>query len=574
MIQEINFRGTTAYGSGDSADAYVQNTAAGSNNYPTTTPQGVTVGWDTGLSIEHRDVPHGVTPDIRLLGLAASSPGSGQGEYRVDLPSTGTYRIRLAMGDDDNTRPNQKCEIFDNTTSKGVAIATGSSNHFWRDATDVEYNAANWVTSNSPVDITFSSTIAKFLFGDGTNNWAVAHIRIESVSGGPPATNTGDGLKLNAWARKANSRGYSTDLIRKQTRSRSTDQTALTVFGDWFGFTIATAGPAYSATARGGGLAAGTETTARTDTGATRATGTATAAQTTARIAAATSTGTGRATGTAAKSVAWAATGTATGKAATTESKGASASIIARGTGVGSVAGLHGGASSGTTTGTGTASDSYTVASIRASSATATGGGAAAGSGLHATAQSGTVKAGGRAAATEATARAGAAVSTLAGRVADTETTARAGAGTIKAAGLVADSYSVAFIRATFGTATGGGRANASGLHAAALQTLARAGGRATVAALHSVALGAIVKSAGTVATVGVKGAAWSGSVRGGGFGADSYLINHIEYGRAPVGGRAFRPHGAETERPAVISGNRPGNINTSRPANRGGRRT
>lgn len=100
--------------------------------------------------------------------------------------------------------------------------------------------------------------------------------------------------------------------------------------------------------------------------------------------------------------------------------------------------------------------------------------------------------------------------------------------------------------------------------------------------ALHAVALGAIVKGAGTVDAIVAKSAAWSGTVRGGGFADDSYVLNHIDYGRAPVGGRAFRlreaetarPHGAETERPAVISGNRGGNINTARPANRGGRRT
>lgn len=344
----------------------------------------------------------------------------------------------------------------------------------------------------------------------------------------------------------------------------------------------ATGGPAYSATGKGGGLASSTETTARLDTGTTRATGAAAATETTTRIAAASATGTGRAAGTGAKGVAWAATGTATGKAATTASKGASASITARGTGVGSVTGLHGAAFAGTTNATGAASDSYTVASVRSSSATATGGGMATGAGLHATAQSGLARAGGRALATEATARTAAGVTLAIGKATATETTARTAAATIKAGGLVADAYSVAFIRATFGTATGGGRGAASGLHAIALQGITRAGGKVTGAALHAVALSAIVKGGGTVATVGAKSVAWSVSVRGGGLADDSYLINHIDYARAPAGGRAFhlrnadtaRPHEAETERPAVISGNRGGNINTSRPANRGGRRT
>lgn len=190
-VQEINFRNTTAFASGDSADAFVQNTAAGSNNYPTTTSQGVRVGWSTALSIEHRNVTS--TLDIRLVGLATSNTGTGIGKYRInlaDLGGAGTYRIRLAMGDDDNARANQKCEIYDDATSKGVVIATGSSNHFWRDATDAEYNNANWPGSNTAIDITFASTIAEFWFGDGTNNWAVSHIRIEFISGaasGPAA---------------------------------------------------------------------------------------------------------------------------------------------------------------------------------------------------------------------------------------------------------------------------------------------------------------------------------------------------------------------------------------------------
>ncbi len=182
-VQEINYRSTSGFVSGDSADAHIE--TSGGNNYPTVSAQGVNVGWTSGASsIDKRNVTS--TIDSRLAGIAASNSGTAACNYRIDLTGLGgpgTYRIRVAMGDDDNARPNQKLEVFDDAASLGVLINGAAANHRWLDATGVELTATTWPTTNAYVDLDFTSNTANFLFGNGTNNWAVSHIRIERVGG-------------------------------------------------------------------------------------------------------------------------------------------------------------------------------------------------------------------------------------------------------------------------------------------------------------------------------------------------------------------------------------------------------
>lgn len=192
-IQEVNFRATSGFVSGDSADAHIE-TSTG-NNYPTVSAQGVTLGWTSAASsIDRRNVSAGINP--KLAGIAASNSGVTACNYRVNLTALGgpgTYRIRVAMGDDDNARPNQKLEVFDDSSSLGVLINGPAANHRWLDATGVELTATTWPTDNDYVDLVFTSNIANFLFGTGSNNWAVSHISIEKLVTGPTVTSVSTG---------------------------------------------------------------------------------------------------------------------------------------------------------------------------------------------------------------------------------------------------------------------------------------------------------------------------------------------------------------------------------------------
>lgn len=146
-----------------------------------------TIGWeDDNACANGRD--RSAANDPRLAGIMFTTSTS---TYRIDLPSTGTYSIQVALGDQAYSRANQKLEIFDNVTSKLVLSgATGAANSFIA-ADNSVYTHANWVTANTvdgggtaQVNVTFASTIARFTLGDGSNFNSLAHIFITGPTGG------------------------------------------------------------------------------------------------------------------------------------------------------------------------------------------------------------------------------------------------------------------------------------------------------------------------------------------------------------------------------------------------------
>lgn len=178
LPQGINFRATSGYVT-DGANEYGQVT--GSLNYPTTTPQGNNVGWESvaGGSIATRDRSTGV--DSRLAGMHFNNNAS---TYRIDLPSAGTYKVRAAFGD--ATASNYvEAYLKDNTTqiatmATRAQIASGA----FVDATDVlRANAATWVSSNATLEKTFSSTTLRVQIGGGSTstNYVIAHLYVESA---------------------------------------------------------------------------------------------------------------------------------------------------------------------------------------------------------------------------------------------------------------------------------------------------------------------------------------------------------------------------------------------------------
>lgn len=183
--QGIDFRATSGYVTDPATCDYEIGTTA---NYPRTTPvQGNVVGWEVvGASFLTRDRNTG-TP--KLAGLAGSFNSNAEtSTYRMDLPSTGSYDIRLALGDHDNQVANQFWEIFDNVTSLGVICNnadTGAADH-WIDATGVvRTSSADWVTNNAALTKTFASTIfrIKSFSGLGSGFSEIGHVFVQSSGG-------------------------------------------------------------------------------------------------------------------------------------------------------------------------------------------------------------------------------------------------------------------------------------------------------------------------------------------------------------------------------------------------------
>ncbi len=165
-----------------------------SDTYPVTR-NGVTFGW-TVAPTDSRD--RSVDPDPRLCGIIF---GNGNGTFRVDLPSAGTYAIRLAMGDYTATQSDMTFTIKDDaaTVLSYGPFTTGLSNFF--DAVSVEYSPTNWPGSNTPVNQAFSSTILNLLLGAATTNTTIVHVFLSQLtvpdpSFGFPFTHlkSGDGM--------------------------------------------------------------------------------------------------------------------------------------------------------------------------------------------------------------------------------------------------------------------------------------------------------------------------------------------------------------------------------------------
>lgn len=92
------------------------------SGYPRTSNQGNTVGGESRTGLNQRDRSTSIDP--RLAGLAyISSPAVGS--FRIDLPSSGAYTVRLAAGDTADS-VGVCVELFDNTASLGV-LANGAA---------------------------------------------------------------------------------------------------------------------------------------------------------------------------------------------------------------------------------------------------------------------------------------------------------------------------------------------------------------------------------------------------------------------------------------------------------------
>lgn len=184
--QGINFRQSSGYVTDPTDTTYEIGTTA---NYPRTTPQGNNVGYtDVSAGVNTRNRSTGV--DARLAGTHFHTSTTVPNKYRIDLPATGNYKIRVAMGDQAAGTVQKRLDLYDNTSSLGTVCAAGAfiSGGTFQDALDANYSAANWPTSNSlSGTFTFSSTAAIFYLGprdaiSGNEHWA--HLWIESAGGG------------------------------------------------------------------------------------------------------------------------------------------------------------------------------------------------------------------------------------------------------------------------------------------------------------------------------------------------------------------------------------------------------
>lgn len=189
LPQGINFRDTLAYVT-DGANEDMENNSGGqSENYPWTTAQGNNVGWETvDSNYEQRDRNSGNDRRLAGLGRNINTVGGLNVDYRIDLPAPGNYKVGLASGDASYAH-DTLVDLYDTNSSLG-SLATGSTSgaNQFKDATNTEYSAANWVTNQTLVTKTFSTTILRVRLLDTADENPIAHFYVESAVAAPSET--------------------------------------------------------------------------------------------------------------------------------------------------------------------------------------------------------------------------------------------------------------------------------------------------------------------------------------------------------------------------------------------------
>jgi hypothetical protein len=182
--QGVNFRTTLGYVT-DGPDEFAEVGFAA--DYPVTTAQGNTVGWEvvnSGVNARDRNASN----DQRLAGTVFNSP-SEIDTFRIDLPSAGNYNVRFAAGENNYAR-STLWDLYDSTTLLGhlTTGSTSAANHF-KDATDTEYTAANWPSQNTINPQTFASSILRVKNVTSVSSF-MAHLYVETQAG-PPMVDQG-----------------------------------------------------------------------------------------------------------------------------------------------------------------------------------------------------------------------------------------------------------------------------------------------------------------------------------------------------------------------------------------------
>ena len=176
----INFRLTSDYVTDGTNQTYCNMDA-----YPTTRG-GVTFGFVSGTvgTSGGRDRSTGV--DVRLAGMNFDGNSSiDQAIFRLDLPSTGKYEIRLALGDAVYSQAYQYIQLKDDTTViTTIDKPSGSPAGYFYDAEGASLSAVNWPDSNEAIEHTFTSTKLFFVLGASASESdvsSIAHLYVKSI---------------------------------------------------------------------------------------------------------------------------------------------------------------------------------------------------------------------------------------------------------------------------------------------------------------------------------------------------------------------------------------------------------
>jgi hypothetical protein len=177
----FNFRQTSGFVTDAAGDACVTS----GDNYPVVFANGITGGFSVAVG-QDRDRDGGI--DARLAGLVYAS-ASTPATFQIDLPSAGTYDIRLAIGDASFANGTATAvTVRDNATDLITLTGLSPGAGQFYDATGVlRTSAADWVSNNAASTQVFASTTLYVVLNPGgavASPTPFAHISINDAVGG------------------------------------------------------------------------------------------------------------------------------------------------------------------------------------------------------------------------------------------------------------------------------------------------------------------------------------------------------------------------------------------------------
>ncbi len=186
----FNFRDSDTYCTDLGNDTYLRvESGVGSDDPYPTTRNGVTFGSLGSIGDNRRD--RSAALNCKLAGITfEQNNAAAPAKIRVDVPASGDYNIRLAIGDTAGVGPatNQKVRIVDSDDSTVLATITAASvaaNHHV-DATGVDRTSeSDWVNNNAQTTVTLSGTSLYiwYGYGDGSTSGytALSHLEVDQV---------------------------------------------------------------------------------------------------------------------------------------------------------------------------------------------------------------------------------------------------------------------------------------------------------------------------------------------------------------------------------------------------------
>jgi hypothetical protein len=200
LPQWIYFRATDNETDPTNADAEVATSA----NYPRTSAQSNSVGHLGAVQPRDRNVE----TSVLLKGICFEAQANTR-DYKILLPASGNYKIRLAMGDSSSNH-NCRCRVFDDTTQLlDIDAGVVPSGQYADAAGTIHTSGANWVSNNAlSSTLSFSTTTLIFRFGgssggDADPNWVANAVYVEAASGSPALTKASEAETQGALALSA-----------------------------------------------------------------------------------------------------------------------------------------------------------------------------------------------------------------------------------------------------------------------------------------------------------------------------------------------------------------------------------